>query len=264
VRKRRLSLGVVALITACSPAPPSGQVLAQVGDVVITRRDVGVELAAAGLGATTDAATRQAVLGRLVERALLVQQAQRQRIDRTPDYLAAQRRSRDLILLDLLSEQAAGREPSRREIDAFVAARPWMFAGRQIVTADAVMPAAGRITSAELAAQPSPDVLARLLTRRGVPFVRRTVQLDSGLLLPDAAKRLVQPDRRSLVLQWEGGDALVQPIARTSAALTGQRAVEVARAVMQRRTKTRRLNAMLEQERARTPVRYQQGFGPGR
>jgi hypothetical protein len=256
------SVAIATAVAACSPGVPTGQVLAQVGDVAITRRDLAVELTASGFGADVDPATRQAVLGKLVERALLVRQARERRIDRSPEYLAALRRERDLLQLSQLAKQAAGRQPRPRDVEAFVVGRPWMFAQREIVTAEALLITRGAAPT--LDGEPSLDRAAGQLSAMRVPFQRRIVRIDTALLVPESARQLLaaKPDDVRQ-LQLDNRPALVRLISRTPAAIDGARALSVARAVMRQRNVNTVMAKLLGDERRRTPVTYQQGFGPG-
>jgi hypothetical protein len=94
--------------TACSQGPPVGQALARVNGNDITRRDILVELTAIGAPADVDTETLGPVLlKRLIERELLVQEARRLSIDKSPEYLGLIRRDRNLLLVQLLKQRLA-------------------------------------------------------------------------------------------------------------------------------------------------------------
>ncbi|HEX8485484.1 hypothetical protein [Sphingomonas sp.] len=126
---------VIALslaLAGCSKGPPTGQVLARVNDVEITRRDVLIELMASG--APADADTRRVqpeLLDRIVTRKLLAEEARRLSVDRSPEFLGEERRSRETILAEQLMRRLIGRlpPPSDDAITRFVADNAPRFDG---------------------------------------------------------------------------------------------------------------------------------------
>jgi hypothetical protein len=75
---------------------------------------------------------RGPILDRLVARKLLVHEAERRKLQQTPEYLAAVRRQRDLILSSLLRQdiEASIPGPSATEASDYIDTHPWQFARR--------------------------------------------------------------------------------------------------------------------------------------
>ena len=200
---------IVAGASGCSRPPPSGQILARVNGTDITRRDVLIELTASGAPADVNAdSVTPALLDRLVSRQLLVDEATRLSIDRSPEFLGEMRRSRDILLTQLLGERLL--ENSTTEIDAesnlAVGARDpgRLVSGQhQIFKVDRIVLLA-KVDSATLARLPSLDAAASWLARRCLAFRRGTVELDSLTLDPGQVVRLRRAGKQPVVGQEVG------------------------------------------------------------
>jgi hypothetical protein len=222
-------------LAACGDQlPATGQVLVSVGGEAITKRDLQGEYAAAAqLGVPGD--TPGPALERLVQRTLLLRAARDAELDLTPEYLAAIRRARGDILIGMFNERIAAQlpPPSAAEVQAFIAARPWMFGAREIVT----LAAAGK--------QPAPA---------------DGTQVDTAQLSAGEAKALLASGDRPVLLG--GTTGLVTAQAREPAPLVGAAAERVAAAIIRRERQAAQLEKIVARERHAVPIRYRQGFGP--
>jgi hypothetical protein len=90
------------LLTACNPEVPTGQVIAVVNGEEITTAELNAEARARNLTIGTDAAQRDLAIADLVKRKLLVQAAEGRGLDRTPEFVVANRRLRDILLAQQL------------------------------------------------------------------------------------------------------------------------------------------------------------------
>jgi hypothetical protein len=107
------ALLMLLVLSACNVLPPSGQVVARVNGIEITRRDVLIELLASGAPADVDTRTVQPELvDRIIIRKLLAKEAERQLIDRSPEFVGAVRRNREILLGETLLQRMAARMPS--------------------------------------------------------------------------------------------------------------------------------------------------------
>lgn len=252
------------LLSACDEKlPPKGQVLATVGGDAITKRDLQGELAAAARLRVEDDAPG-AALDRLVERELLLRAARQRETDLTPEYLAAIRRARADILIDMFNDQVAAEvpAPSGAEISRFIAGRPWMFANRQFLTVDEIVPEGGpgevRIAEGSVTI----DEAAGRLTTGKIPFRRRTVRVDTAQLPAADAAALLGGGSVPVALLAGAPARLAMVQARAPAGITGEQANKVAEAVIRRQRLARRLEVVVAEARRDTQVRYREGFGP--
>lgn len=252
------------LLAACDQQmPPKGQVLAMVGDDALTKRDLQGELAAAARLGVRDDAPGPA-LDRLVERELLLRAARARELDLSPEYLAAIRRARADILIDMFNDQVEAQvpAPSAPEIASFIASRPWMFAGRQFLTVDEIVPEAGAegVRAAEGAA--TIEEAAGRLAARKLAFRRRSMRVDSAQLPAADAAALLGAGSAPVALVGGAPARLAAVQAREPAAILGEQANKVADAVIRRERLARRLEAIVAKERRATQIRYREGFGP--
>ncbi|MDP9086633.1 MAG: hypothetical protein M3N02_07715 [Pseudomonadota bacterium] len=91
-----------ALLAACHPSLPSGQVIAVVDGVDVTLAELNAEARARNLAIGTDRAQRDLAIDDLVKRRLLVRAAEARGLDRTPEFILAERRAHDILLAQQL------------------------------------------------------------------------------------------------------------------------------------------------------------------
>lgn len=198
--------GLAAVLGGCS-ATPSGQVAARVNDTEISDRAVEAELAAAGIS-QPDPGTTRAALDKVIARDLLVDQARREGIDATPDFLALRQRAEELVLADLLVKRWAAHAtaPSDDRIAQFIADNPQRFEHRTIYMLDSIEIPSGPPPAAALEPLHSIDAVAALLQARNIAFQRLSQPLDSALAAPALARRLATaPPGEPIALAASGG-----------------------------------------------------------
>lgn len=187
----RAAATLLLLSSSCAQSPPSGQVVARVDGIEITRRDVLIELMASGAPADVDTNTAQpALLDRIIVRKLFAEEARRQAVDRSPEFLGQERRSRELILGEQLAQRVVGRlpPPPPAEVARFIAANRVRFDHRQMFRIDRIILATRRdVATMHLS---SNDLIADWLRQQGAAFERVLVDVDSMTLTPVQEARL--------------------------------------------------------------------------
>ena len=111
-----LACGSVLALSACdrdAPKAPTGQVVASVGGREITRRELQTEMT--GLTAATPAIQKEqqkAALQRLVQRAILVNAAKEQGIDKDPAFALLAQRATDAVMVQMLERKVVASVPA--------------------------------------------------------------------------------------------------------------------------------------------------------
>ena len=172
MRKRIILTLVVALMASACQKKASGQTVAVVNGEEITASELNDALTTDSTfaGANTKDA-RAAELQKLIDRKLVVQQARKDGVDKSPEFVNQQRRmTEDLMINLMLSKRLnTSQVPSADEIGRFQAAHPEIFANREIWTLDQIIYPLPKNPSvnAKLGAAKSMDEIAQILTAAG-------------------------------------------------------------------------------------------------
>lgn len=189
-----LACGAVAL-AGCSKkdqsAASKGQVVARVGDEVVTIQDLENEFRWANV--TPDKQKEpeivKRVLGDLVVRKYLLRQAMAAKLDREPSVLLDILRSREQILENAyLQRTAAAKAPGKADIDKYIANNPAKFADRKLLSVEQIAFPFGPTTQSFIEANKdvkSLDEIDQKLTAAGIPHGRQMGALNSGDLPPE-------------------------------------------------------------------------------
>lgn len=265
--ERRLLL-LAAFLGSCTPAAPSGQVVARVDGEEITRRDLQVELQSSGAPVDVDLESVQAgLLDQVITRKLLAAEARRTGVDRTATYLAAMRRDREVLLVDALERRAyaISRVPTKADIERFLAENGKAFDLRRTIVVDRIEAAAPDVALSRIEAAASNDEVADLLKAHGQSIRRMQVALDT-LEAPAAviAALEARPPGRPGASYSDGvlrSDAVVsvQPMP-----VPAEDRAPLAKAMMQRGQVDVWMARDIKRLRAEARIDYQKGFDPGR
>lgn len=198
-----IKIARLAVLLACSavalagcgkqsdqPAP-KGQVVARVGEEVVTIQDLENEFRWANV--TPDKQKEpeivKRVLGELVVRKYLLRQAMAAKLDREPGVLLDLLRSREQILENAyLQRTAAAKAPGKVDVDRYIANNPAKFAGRKLLSVEQIAFPIGPTTQSFVEANKdakSLDEIDQKLTAAGIPHGRQMGALNSGDLPPE-------------------------------------------------------------------------------
>lgn len=172
---------------------PKSQVVARLGDQVITTQELDNEFRIANV--PTDrrkdpAAVRQ-VLGDLVTRKYLVRQALDGKFDREPTVLLDMLRAREIVLANAVASRDVAAKSSaitKSDIDGYVVGHPLKFANRQIVNIEQITFPASEGSQALVEAtrdMKSLEEVDQKLTAMGIAHNRSMGALSSGDVSPD-------------------------------------------------------------------------------
>src|SRR6516164_1671664 len=152
-----------------------GQVVARIGDQVITTSELDNELRLANVPPEQqkDPAVVRQVLSELVLRKYLVDRALNSKLDREPGVLLDILRSKDQVLAAAAASRAAAAQPTTQaDLDRYIAEHPSKFANRRFITADQIVFPLGPKTQAVIDASKeanSLDDIDQKLTTLTVP-----------------------------------------------------------------------------------------------
>lgn len=182
--------GLALMVQGCGGVP-AGQVEAHVNGREISDRAVAAELAAANLP-DNDPVAQHLALDKIIARYLLIEEAQRQGIDKSPDFLAFRDRAQDLVLADMMVRRwaAALPAPAPADIDRYVAANPFRFDRRAFVQVEEIEAPAGSASIKDLAPLHAMDAIEALLRAHHAEFRRVSQVLDTALIDPAMARQL--------------------------------------------------------------------------
>lgn len=269
---KRLALvtmaAAIALGTAGCGKKATGQVVAVVNGQEISQQELNAEIQAAGAGAGADRkAASVAALQRLIDRKLLVQEAKKQGLDRTPEYLLQSRRTEDDLLVGLMANKANKlvNVPDTAAIAQYMAGHPTMFAQRTRYQLEQVAFPTPKDAAIVKRLEPVTDWNAALqiLTQAGIKLNRSNSVLDTASIPPAMAQEIAA---------LKPGEPFIVPIAGGYVVnvIRGQEIVPVnetearpAAATMVRRQKIdESLQAQVKAARTAAQIEYQPGFAP--
>lgn len=270
MRSKIILAAALALTVAACDKKAEGQTVAIVNGEEITAAELNAELTSSRIpaGMNKDQA-RARVLQMMIDRRLLAQQAKKDGLDKSPEYLNRQRKmSEDLLISMLGSRQVdTARLPSAQEIAQFQASRPEMFAKREQWNLEQLrfnMPADAGIR-ARLDKAQTLDEVGQILTSAGITYDRQKNRLDTAIIPHDLYGRLstLKPNEPFIIPVGGLGVASVI-LSREPAPVSGEQARPVAVAAMRRTQAGKLMQDRLKGLRDSAKIEYKQGFAPAK
>lgn len=259
--------GLLAMLSACDKKA-TGQSVAVVNGEEVSVGELNAELQAANLPPNTDTkAIKTQLLQNIINRRLLAQQARKDGIDKSPDYLSRERRMTEQLLIAMDAERTAGSQklPDQAAIDAYIAAHPEDFAKREMLTLQQVVidPPSDPRKLAPLKDAHSLDAVAATLTKLGINFQRSQGKLDTASVPAEALKRIESlPPTEPFVLPANGKLFANVIVGREPVNISTEDQRKLALQVMRRETQTKALEAEVKQLRSSAKIEYQPGYAP--
>ncbi len=272
------SVAVLALLTACSDKDkaPSGQVVATVNGEDITVHELNGELQQ--LRVPPEAPKKQVeqvALSRVVERKMLADVARKRGLDKNPQFLLAQRRVDEGLLVQALQADIAKAVPktTREAAQKYMEQNPQLFADRKIYAIEQIQflrPA--NIASLPLAPAKTLNDVAQVLSAAKVEFRRANVQYDALTVNPQLTAEIGRilaknPDEVFVFAdQPQGAPAPVMYANRVIATRTepfiGEKAIAFAQQLLQRLEIQKALQTNLKKftDEAKPNIKYAAGY----
>lgn len=195
-----------------------GQSLASVNGKEITVLQLNEELQRAGVQSAQQATASKQLLESLVDRQLLQNEAEKEKLDRDPKVMQAIERAKALILAQAYMQKRIGAatRPSKAEVDAYFAQNPQFFTQRKQFDMRQLMLPTSALTDELKAAMDnakSLDDVAQWLDSRKIAFARSQVSRTSADLAPELSRKLESMAKGQLFIVREGDRTLLISLA---------------------------------------------------
>lgn len=268
VRKSLVLAVAAAILASGCDKKAEGQTVAIVNGEEITATELNAELANLNIPANAQGEeARNRVLQGLIDRRLLAQQAKEEGIDQSPEFINRQRRATEDLLIGMLANRQVdtAQLPSQKEISAFEASRPNMFAQREVWNLQQVrfpMPTDQKIQQA-IQQTKTLDQLIKVLSDNKISFQRAQTKLDTAVIPPDMFGRLATLSPGEPFIIPVGDQAVASSIVgREAAPITGEQARPIAVSAIRRDQGSKFMQDRLTALREKAKIEYKEGFDP--
>ena len=240
-----LMLSTAIVLSACGSKEKSpSQVLVQVNGKEITVLQVSEELQNTAVRPAQQEEMTQQLLKLLIDRQLILEEAERNKIDRTPEVMRAIERSKEQVIVQAYLQSIASKvaKPLKAEIDEYYQKHPEFFAHRkefdlrQLLIANKSY-SEGLKTFIDSAK--TLDEIAGWMDKRGVVYVRRQVTRSTSDLPKQAVAQLEILPLGQLFLVDEGDNKVLNVLAaiRSSPILASNAAPQIEQFLTNKTTK---------------------------
>ncbi len=220
-------------------AARGGQVIARVGDQVVTTQELENEMRLANVPADKqkDPEVVKKVLGDLVVRKYLLQQALGAKLDREPGILLDLLRAREQVLENaFLVRSVTSKAPNKADVDKYIADNPAKFANRKIFAIEQIGFPFGLNGQAIVEANKnaaSLDEIDQQLTSANIPHARQTGALSSSDISQDFYNNIQAKKADDVFFLRAGPNGIFFKVKGEEARpLTGEAAANAARQLM--------------------------------
>jgi peptidyl-prolyl cis-trans isomerase C len=266
--KRIVVAILLAFIVSSCERKAAGQTVAVVNNEEITAADLNAELASVNVSAA--AATkdvRAAALQRIINRRLLEQQAKKDGLDKSPEFLNQQRRMTEELLINMLvsRQMNTAQVPTPEQVSQFEASHPEIFK-HEVWTLDQLIFPLPKDPGlkAKLSAAKSLDEIAQALTAAGVQFTKGTKQVDTALFPHQIYTQIagLSPGEPFLAPGPDKEVANVIAARQPGAPVPDDKARQLALTAMRREQANQFVDDRVKALKATAKIQYQPGFEP--
>lgn len=214
-----LVLLAAAGLSACGDKDKKpGQSLASVDGKEITVLQLNEELQRAGVQSAQQAVASKQLLESLIDRQLLQNAAEKEKIERDPKVMQAIERAKSLIVAQAYMQKRIGTaaRPGKAEVDEYFAQNPQFFTQRKQFDMRQLMLPTSALTDELKAAMDSAkslDDVAQWLDSRKIGYARSQVSRTSADLAPELSSKLASMAKGQLFIVREGERTLLISLA---------------------------------------------------
>jgi len=245
-----------------------GQTVAVVNGDEITIPELNFALGQAKIPDSADKqSVRSQLLEKLIDRRLVAQQARKEDLDKSPEFINRQREATEELLISMLADRRMKAQPlpSDRDVTTFINDNPQMFAKRETWTVDQVyylIPKNPQFPG-EINNTKSIDEIIGVLQKYKAKFARKTSDLDTALVAPPIYKRVSEMTVAEPFVIPSGDRAVATYIlSRKPNPLLGDEAKPIALAVIRKNQTEKSLKDTVKSLRSSAKIEYQSGFAP--
>lgn len=214
-----LSLIIVALLLACSGDKKNkpGQALVSVDGNEITMLQLNEELARSGVRADQLESVSKQILESLIARQLIVDEAIRTKLDRTPEVMQARDRANAQVIAQAYLNRVTSKldKPSKAEIDEYYQSHPLYFEKRKQLDLTIVRIAASDFNNELkklLDASKSIDEITAWLDKNNIKHTRTLASRSTADLPSAMADRMLAKGENHVFVTQEQGNSLLVSI----------------------------------------------------
>lgn len=215
-----MAVALAASLAACGSKDAEkkpGQTLVRVNGEEITTLQLNDELGRANIPpGQQDAATKQ-LLESLIDRQLILAEAARNKMDRTPDVMKAVERAKAQVVAQTYVQSVTSRlsKPSAVEVDDYYQKHPEFFSQRKQFDMKQLVMSGNDFSDnfkRALDAAKSLDEVAAWLEKNGVRHARGQLSRSSTDMPPEMSAKLLAMPKSQLFIVREGGNVLINAI----------------------------------------------------
>lgn len=260
-----MALGVMS--SSCT-RKAEGQTVAVVNGEEITLPDLNFALTMTkGAEGVDEKSVRAQVLQQLVDRRLLAEQARKEGIDKSPDYLNRQRRADEDLLISMLADRRlkSAQLPSDREVQSYIASHPEIFANRETWNLDQIsyLTPGDKAAQADITNAHSMDQLIAVLTKYKIGYNRQKNRLDTAVVPPELYSKINGLPAGEPILVPLGNRSVASSIiSRDPNPISGDQAKPIAVEALRKTQTASSLEGLLKSLRSSAKIDYQQGYAP--
>ena len=205
-------------LSACSKEKGGGQSLARVNGEDITVLQVNDELAHANVPADQQQDASKKILESLIDRQVIIDEATREKIDRSPGVLQAIARAKAQIIEQAYIEKVVSKvnKPTTAEMSDYFHNHPEIFGNGKLYHMNSLL-IAGRDMDdklkAEMASAKTLEEIATWMTSHNVHFARGVASRTTMNMPPEMAARLMSMHAGQMFVVNEGGNSMIVSIA---------------------------------------------------
>jgi EpsD family peptidyl-prolyl cis-trans isomerase len=251
-------------LAGCEDRQPEGQTAAVVNGEPITETAVDMEVAA-----SQNRITREQALKGLIDRALIVDQAKKQKLDQRPQFTLELRRMSDLLLSKQFVEgmtRASGDSITALNVNSYLAQHPEIGSNRRRITLKQAVfsePATPKLR-ADLEATKSYAALIEVLQAHQVKFEEGSTTVDSALASEPLLKAIASAEPGEPFIIVADGRALANVVDKeVPLGMSNEQELELARARMQQESMAKKLEQLMQTWRKGADIKYSEKYTPG-